>query len=106
MSDASSPALGSGFLTLSFGHYKCKAALDSNDDNEMTGSLQLVPTGTKCGEEMVSTEGMHWGGGSGSQPQGHTYSSSPTHRSAMLGAARTSWSMARRTAQLSAVAMG
>ncbi|XP_040530708.1 disintegrin and metalloproteinase domain-containing protein 8 isoform X1 [Gallus gallus] len=57
MSDASSPALGSGFLTLSFGHYKCKAALDSNDDNEMTGSLQLVPTGTKCGEEMVCYAG-------------------------------------------------
>ncbi|POI33220.1 hypothetical protein CIB84_003028 [Bambusicola thoracicus] len=57
MSDTSSPALGSGFLTLSFGHYKCKAALDSNDDNEMAGSLQLVPTGTKCGEEMVCYAG-------------------------------------------------
>ncbi|XP_048801292.1 disintegrin and metalloproteinase domain-containing protein 8 isoform X6 [Lagopus muta] len=57
MSDTSSPALGSGFFTLSFGRFKCKAALDSNDANEMTGSLQLVPTGTKCGEEMVCYAG-------------------------------------------------
>uniref|UniRef100_A0A8C2YCC2 ADAM metallopeptidase domain 8 n=1 Tax=Coturnix japonica TaxID=93934 RepID=A0A8C2YCC2_COTJA len=57
MSDTSSPALGSGFFTLSFGRFKCKAALDSNDGNEMTGSLQLVPTGTKCGEEMVCYAG-------------------------------------------------
>uniref|UniRef100_A0A8C9EY46 ADAM metallopeptidase domain 8 n=1 Tax=Pavo cristatus TaxID=9049 RepID=A0A8C9EY46_PAVCR len=57
MSDTSSPAFGSGFFTLSFGRFKCKAAFDSSDANEMTGSLQLVPTGTKCGEEMVCYAG-------------------------------------------------
>ncbi|XP_021237519.1 disintegrin and metalloproteinase domain-containing protein 8 isoform X2 [Numida meleagris] len=106
MSDTSSPTLGTGFFMLSFGRFKCKAALDSSDANEMTGSLQLVPTGTKCGEEMVSTAGMHQGGRGGSQPKGHTHSPLLAHRSAMLGAVRTSWSMARRTAHLSAVATG
>lgn len=58
MSDTTSPVLGSGFFTLSFGQFKCKAALDSNDGNEMVANLRLVPTGTKCGEEMVSAWGM------------------------------------------------
>ncbi|XP_035185847.1 disintegrin and metalloproteinase domain-containing protein 8 isoform X4 [Oxyura jamaicensis] len=57
VSDNTSPVLGSGFFTLSFGQFKCKAALDSNDGNEMVGNLRLVPTGTKCGEEMVCYAG-------------------------------------------------
>ncbi|NWZ22151.1 ADAM8 protein, partial [Asarcornis scutulata] len=57
MSDNTSPVLGSGFFTLSFGQFKCKAALDSNDGNEMVANLRLVATGTKCGEEMVCYAG-------------------------------------------------
>ncbi|XP_071896359.1 disintegrin and metalloproteinase domain-containing protein 8 isoform X13 [Anas platyrhynchos] len=57
VSDTTSPVLGSGFFTLSFGQFKCKAALDSNDGNEMVANLRLVPTGTKCGEEMVCYAG-------------------------------------------------
>ncbi|NXI69927.1 ADAM8 protein, partial [Anseranas semipalmata] len=57
MSDNTSPVLGGGFFTLSFGCFKCKAALDSNDASEMVANLRLVPTGTKCGEEMVCYAG-------------------------------------------------
>ncbi|NXL90111.1 ADAM8 protein, partial [Alectura lathami] len=51
-SDSTNPVLGSGFFAFSDGRLKCKAAFDSNDAN-----LQLVPTGTKCGEEMVCYAG-------------------------------------------------
>jgi len=54
LSDNASPVLGSGSYSLFFGRFKCKAVIASNDANEVVAKLRLVPTGAKCGEEMVS----------------------------------------------------
>uniref|UniRef100_A0A672V986 ADAM metallopeptidase domain 8 n=1 Tax=Strigops habroptila TaxID=2489341 RepID=A0A672V986_STRHB len=53
LSDNTSPVLGGGSYSLFFGRFKCKAVIASNDANEVVAKLRLVPTGAKCGEEMV-----------------------------------------------------
>ncbi|XP_010124495.1 PREDICTED: disintegrin and metalloproteinase domain-containing protein 8, partial [Chlamydotis macqueenii] len=57
LSNNDSPVLGGGSYSLFFGRFKCKAVMASNDANEVVAKLRLVPTGTKCGEEMVSSAG-------------------------------------------------
>ncbi|XP_075279400.1 disintegrin and metalloproteinase domain-containing protein 8 isoform X3 [Opisthocomus hoazin] len=57
LSDNASPVLGSGSYSLFFGRFKCKAVIASNDANEVVAKLRLVPTGAKCGEEMVCYAG-------------------------------------------------
>ncbi|NXO55458.1 ADAM8 protein, partial [Aramus guarauna] len=57
LSDNTSPVLGGGSYSLFFGHFKCKAVIASNDANEVVAKLRLVPTGAKCGEEMVCYAG-------------------------------------------------
>ncbi|KAM6130093.1 disintegrin and metalloproteinase domain-containing protein 8 [Phoenicopterus ruber ruber] len=57
LSDNASPILGDGSYSLFFGRFKCKAVIASNDANEVVAKLRLVPTGTKCGEEMVCYAG-------------------------------------------------
>ncbi|NXT28631.1 ADAM8 protein, partial [Syrrhaptes paradoxus] len=57
LSDNASPILGGGSYSLFFGRFKCKAVIASNDANEVVANLRLVPTGTKCGEEMVCYAG-------------------------------------------------
>ncbi|XP_010083767.1 PREDICTED: disintegrin and metalloproteinase domain-containing protein 8-like, partial [Pterocles gutturalis] len=57
LSDNASPVLGGGSYSLFFGRFKCKAVIASNDANEVVANLRLVPTGTKCGEEMVCYAG-------------------------------------------------
>lgn len=66
LSDNTSPVLGDGSYSLFFGRFKCKAVIASNDANEVVAKLRLVPTGAKCGEEMVSVLAAlvgWWGGG-------------------------------------------
>ncbi|NXK75153.1 ADAM8 protein, partial [Amazona guildingii] len=53
LSDNTSPVLGAGSYSLFFGRFKCKAVIASSDANEVVAKLRLVPTGAKCGEEMV-----------------------------------------------------
>ncbi|NXW21972.1 ADAM8 protein, partial [Circaetus pectoralis] len=57
LSDNASPVLGDGSYSLFFGRFKCKAVIASNDANEVVAKLRLVPTGAKCGEEMVCYAG-------------------------------------------------
>ncbi|NXG83326.1 ADAM8 protein, partial [Stercorarius parasiticus] len=57
LSDNTSPVLGGGSYSLFFGRFKCKAVIASNDANEVMAKLRLVPTGAKCGEEMVCYAG-------------------------------------------------
>ncbi|XP_072725660.1 disintegrin and metalloproteinase domain-containing protein 8 isoform X4 [Ciconia boyciana] len=57
LSDNTSPILGGGSYSLFFGHFRCKAVIASNDANEVVAKLRLVPTGAKCGEEMVCYAG-------------------------------------------------
>lgn len=57
MNGNDNPTIGGRFRTLSFGGVTCKTAIADEDDNEMVTNLMVVPTGTKCGEEMVSTQG-------------------------------------------------
>ncbi|XP_035748973.1 disintegrin and metalloproteinase domain-containing protein 8 [Egretta garzetta] len=57
LSDNASPVLGGGSYSLFFGRFKCKAVIASNDANEVMAKLRLVPTGAKCGEEMVCYAG-------------------------------------------------
>ncbi|NXP83314.1 ADAM8 protein, partial [Ramphastos sulfuratus] len=57
LSDKASPILGSGSYSLFFGRFKCKAVIASHDANEVVAKLRLVPTGAKCGEEMVCYAG-------------------------------------------------
>ncbi|XP_053928252.1 disintegrin and metalloproteinase domain-containing protein 8 isoform X3 [Cuculus canorus] len=57
LSDNASPVLGGGSYSLFFGRFKCKAVIASNDVNEVVAKLRLVPTGAKCGEEMVCYAG-------------------------------------------------
>lgn len=111
LSDNTSPVLGDGSYSLFFGRFKCKAVIASNDANEVVAKLRLVPTGAKCGEEMVSVlaalVGWWWGGDHWLWgPWGSLRPPLPVPRSAMLGAARTSWSTATRTARPSATTMG
>ncbi|NXS63911.1 ADAM8 protein, partial [Brachypteracias leptosomus] len=55
LSNNAYPVLGDG--SLSVGHFKCKAVITNNDANEVLAKLSLVPTGAKCGEEMVCYAG-------------------------------------------------
>ncbi|NXF38609.1 ADAM8 protein, partial [Nyctibius bracteatus] len=57
LSDNASPVLGGGSYSLFFGRFKCKAVISSSDANEVVAKLRLVPTGAKCGEEMVCYAG-------------------------------------------------
>ncbi|XP_042643591.1 disintegrin and metalloproteinase domain-containing protein 8 isoform X2 [Tyto alba] len=57
LSDNASPVLGGGSYSLFFGRFKCKAVIAGNDANEVVAKLRLVPTGAKCGEEMVCYAG-------------------------------------------------
>uniref|UniRef100_A0A8C3JK04 Tubulin gamma complex associated protein 2 n=1 Tax=Calidris pygmaea TaxID=425635 RepID=A0A8C3JK04_9CHAR len=57
LSDTTSPVLGGGSYSLFLGRFKCKAVIASNDANEVMAKLRLVPTGTKCGDEMVCYAG-------------------------------------------------
>ncbi|XP_075615164.1 disintegrin and metalloproteinase domain-containing protein 8 isoform X2 [Balearica regulorum gibbericeps] len=57
LSDNASPVLGGGSYSLFFGRFKCKAVIASSDANEVVAKLRLVPTGAKCGEEMVCYAG-------------------------------------------------
>ncbi|XP_009331062.1 PREDICTED: disintegrin and metalloproteinase domain-containing protein 8 [Pygoscelis adeliae] len=57
LSDNTSPVLGGGSYSLFFGRFKCKAVIASSDANEVVAKLRLVPTGAKCGEEMVCYAG-------------------------------------------------
>ncbi|NWH16186.1 ADAM8 protein, partial [Grus americana] len=57
LSDNASPVLGGGSYSLFFGRFKCKAVIASNDANDVVAKLRLVPTGAKCGEEMVCYAG-------------------------------------------------
>ncbi|NXV45058.1 ADAM8 protein, partial [Uria aalge] len=57
LSDNTSPVLGGGSYSLFFDRFKCKAVIASNDANEVMAKLRLVPTGAKCGEEMVCYAG-------------------------------------------------
>ncbi|XP_074965636.1 disintegrin and metalloproteinase domain-containing protein 8 [Phalacrocorax aristotelis] len=57
LSDNASPVLGGGSYSLFFGSFKCKAVIASSDANEVVAKLRLVPTGAKCGEEMVCYAG-------------------------------------------------
>lgn len=54
LSDKSQPILGTGYYSFGYplGRFKCKAVIAGSDANE-AAELRLVPTGAKCGEEMV-----------------------------------------------------
>lgn len=54
LSDNTQPILGSGYFSFGyfFGRFKCKAVIAGSDAGE-AAELRLVPTGAKCGEEMV-----------------------------------------------------
>ncbi|XP_009079841.1 PREDICTED: disintegrin and metalloproteinase domain-containing protein 8, partial [Acanthisitta chloris] len=55
LSDNTRPILGSGYY--SFGRFNCKAVIAGSDPSEVAAKLRLVPTGAKCGEEMVCYAG-------------------------------------------------
>ncbi|NXN40180.1 ADAM8 protein, partial [Rhinoptilus africanus] len=57
LSDNTTPVLGGGSYSLFFGRFKCKAVIAGSDANEVVAKLRLVPTGAKCGEEMVCYAG-------------------------------------------------
>ncbi|XP_075790802.1 disintegrin and metalloproteinase domain-containing protein 8 isoform X2 [Pelodiscus sinensis] len=57
LSGSRSPVGGGGFHSLSFGGVTCKAVLTDKEESDTVASLVLVPTGTKCGEEMVCYAG-------------------------------------------------
>ncbi|NWI47607.1 ADAM8 protein, partial [Picathartes gymnocephalus] len=58
LSDNTQPILGSGYYSFGyyFGRIKCKAVIAGSDAGE-AAELRLVPTGAKCGEEMVCYAG-------------------------------------------------
>ncbi|NXQ58548.1 ADAM8 protein, partial [Anthoscopus minutus] len=58
LSDSTQPILGSGYYSFGyyFGRFKCKAVIAGSDAGE-AAELRLVPTGAKCGEEMVCYAG-------------------------------------------------
>ncbi|NXC03159.1 ADAM8 protein, partial [Orthonyx spaldingii] len=58
LSDNTQPILGSGYYSFGyhFGRFKCKAVIAGSDAGE-AAELRLVPTGAKCGEEMVCYAG-------------------------------------------------
>ncbi|XP_041261062.1 disintegrin and metalloproteinase domain-containing protein 8 [Onychostruthus taczanowskii] len=58
LSDKTQPILGSGYYSFGyyFGRFKCKAVIAGSDAGE-AAELRLVPTGAKCGEEMVCYAG-------------------------------------------------
>ncbi|KAM3666141.1 disintegrin and metalloproteinase domain-containing protein 8 [Ammospiza maritima maritima] len=58
LSDKTQPILGTGYYSFGyyFGRFKCKAVIAGSDAGE-AAKLRLVPTGAKCGEEMVCYAG-------------------------------------------------
>uniref|UniRef100_H0Z2X8 ADAM metallopeptidase domain 8 n=1 Tax=Taeniopygia guttata TaxID=59729 RepID=H0Z2X8_TAEGU len=58
LSDNTQPILGTGYFSVGyyFGRFKCKAVIAGSDAGE-AAELRLVPTGAKCGEEMVCYAG-------------------------------------------------
>ncbi|NWY92919.1 ADAM8 protein, partial [Loxia curvirostra] len=58
LSDNTQPILGTGYYSFGyyFGRFKCKAVIAGSDAGE-AAKLRLVPTGAKCGEEMVCYAG-------------------------------------------------
>ncbi|NXD25054.1 ADAM8 protein, partial [Spelaeornis formosus] len=58
LSDNTQPILGRGYYSFGyyFGRFKCKAVIAGSDAGE-AAELRLVPTGAKCGEEMVCYAG-------------------------------------------------
>ncbi|NXV64500.1 ADAM8 protein, partial [Molothrus ater] len=58
LSDNTQPILGTGYYSFGyyFGRFKCKAVIAGSDAGE-AAELRLVPTGAKCGEEMVCYAG-------------------------------------------------
>lgn len=108
LSDNTQPILGSGYYSFGyyFGRFKCKAVIAGNDAGE-AAELRLVPTGAKCGEEMVRAVRGRAGPGEGERrPRGSLRAPLPAPRSATPGAARTCWSTATRTARPSATTTG
>ncbi|XP_059677283.1 disintegrin and metalloproteinase domain-containing protein 8 [Gavia stellata] len=57
LSNNARPVFGGSSYSLLLGRFKCKAVIASNDANEVVAKLGLVPTGAKCGEEMVCYAG-------------------------------------------------
>ncbi|XP_038265613.1 disintegrin and metalloproteinase domain-containing protein 8 isoform X2 [Dermochelys coriacea] len=51
------PIGGGGVYSLSLGGVTCKAAVTDKEETDVVANLALVPTGTKCGEEMVCYAG-------------------------------------------------
>uniref|UniRef100_A0A674IR39 ADAM metallopeptidase domain 8 n=1 Tax=Terrapene triunguis TaxID=2587831 RepID=A0A674IR39_9SAUR len=51
------PIGGGGVYSLSLGRVTCKVAITVKEESDMVANLVLVPTGTKCGEEMVCYAG-------------------------------------------------
>ncbi|TFK03279.1 Disintegrin and metalloproteinase domain-containing protein 8 [Platysternon megacephalum] len=51
------PIGGGGVYSLSLGRVTCKVAVTDKEESDMVANLVLVPTGTKCGEEMVCYAG-------------------------------------------------
>uniref|UniRef100_A0A8D0G790 ADAM metallopeptidase domain 8 n=1 Tax=Sphenodon punctatus TaxID=8508 RepID=A0A8D0G790_SPHPU len=56
LSGNASPITG-GVYSLTIGRVTCKAAITDVGESDMVSNLVLVPTGTKCGEEMVCYAG-------------------------------------------------
>ncbi|NXO44786.1 ADAM8 protein, partial [Locustella ochotensis] len=58
LSDNTQPILGSGYYSFGYylGRFKCKAVIAGGEAGE-AAELRLVPTGAKCGEEMVCYAG-------------------------------------------------
>lgn len=108
LSDNTQPILGTGYYSFGyyFGRFKCKAVIAGSDAGE-AAELRLVPTGAKCGEEMVrAVPGPCRAGQGGHRPRDSLRASPPARRSATPGAARTCWSTATRTARPSATTTG
>uniref|UniRef100_A0A8C8SWZ4 ADAM metallopeptidase domain 8 n=1 Tax=Pelusios castaneus TaxID=367368 RepID=A0A8C8SWZ4_9SAUR len=57
LSGNSNPIGGGGVYSLSLGRVTCKAAVTDKEESDTVANLVLVPTGTKCGEEMVCYAG-------------------------------------------------
>ncbi|XP_039337591.1 disintegrin and metalloproteinase domain-containing protein 8 isoform X2 [Mauremys reevesii] len=51
------PIGGGGVYSLSLGRVTCKVAVTDKEESDMVANLVMVPTGTKCGEEMVCYAG-------------------------------------------------
>ncbi|NXA42401.1 ADAM8 protein, partial [Eudromia elegans] len=57
LSENTHPFASRGSYSISVNHITCRAAAVEDDTVETAANLKLVPTGTKCGEEMVCYAG-------------------------------------------------